>query len=185
MSETGLGGGSPVIVCIIGKKKSGKTTTTIGLVRELLVRGHSVMTAKHGHRFDMDREGSDSWRHRVEAGAHRVVIASPGQCAVMGEWEEGGERPLEELVLRFLGDAEVVVAEGFKTSSAPKIEVFRRATHAQPLYGVDPDVNGEYIAILTDAPGFAAHVPVLDIEDPDRFSRLANLVEDLIDGGRP
>ena len=184
MSETRLDGSSPLIVCVLGKKKSGKTATTIGLVRELLARGRNVMTAKHGHRFDMDREGTDSWRHRVEAGAYRVVIASPGQCAVMGEWGEGGERPLEELVLRFLSDGEVVVAEGFKTSSAPKIEVFRSATHAQPLYGVDPEVNGEYIAILTDVPGFQAHVPVLDVDDPDRFSRLADLVENLLDGGR-
>ncbi|MCG6958042.1 MAG: molybdopterin-guanine dinucleotide biosynthesis protein B [Gemmatimonadetes bacterium] len=184
MSETRLGDGSPVIVCILGKKKSGKTATTIGLVRELLARGRIVMTAKHGHRFDMDREGTDSWRHRVEAGAHRVVIASPGQCAVMGEWEDGGEQPLEELVRRFLSDAEVVVAEGFKTSSAPKIEVFRRATHAQPLYRVDPEVNGEYIAVLTDVPGFQAHVPVLHVDDPDRFSRLADLVENLVDGER-
>jgi molybdopterin-guanine dinucleotide biosynthesis protein B len=185
MSETGLGGSSPVVVCIIGKKKSGKTTTTIGLVRELLARGRKVMTAKHGHRFDMDREGTDSWRHRVEAGAYRVVIASPEQCAVMGEWGEGGERPLEELVHRFLSDAEVVVAEGFKTSSVPKIEVFRRATHAQPLYGADPEVNGRYLAILTDDGGFQAHVPVLHIDDPHRFSRLADLVENLLDGGRP
>jgi molybdopterin-guanine dinucleotide biosynthesis protein B len=174
----------PVIVCIIGKKKSGKTTTTIGLVRELLARGRNVMTAKHGHRFEMDTEGTDSWRHRVEAGAHRVVMAGSEQLAVMGGWGEAGERPLEELVGRFLSDAEVVVAEGFKTSSAPKIEVFRRATHAQPLYGVDADVNGEYIAILTDVREFQAHVPVLDVDHPDRFSRLADLVENLLDGGR-
>jgi molybdopterin-guanine dinucleotide biosynthesis protein MobB len=156
----------------------------VGLVRELLGRGRNVMTAKHGHRFEMDTEGTDSWRHRMEAGAHRVVMAGPEQLAVMGGWGEAGEQPLEQIVARFLSDAEVVVAEGFKTSSAPKIEVFRRATHAQPLYGVDAEVDGEYIAILTDVPGFQAHVPVLDIDDPHRFSWLADLVEDLLDGGR-
>lgn len=172
----------PAVVCVIGKKKSGKTTTTVGLVRELRARGRNVMTAKHGHRFEMDTEGTDSWRHRVEAGAGRVVMAGPEQLAVMGGWGEGGERPLEELVSRFLGDADVVVAEGFKTSSAPKIEVFRRATHEQPLYGEDPRLDSGYIAMLTDVPGFSAHVPVLDMDDPERFVRLADLVESLLPG---
>lgn len=176
--------GLPTTVCVIGKKKSGKTTTTIGLVRELIARGRNVMTAKHGHRFRMDREGTDSWRHRVEAGARRVVMAGPEQLGVLGEWGTAGERPLEELVVRYLGDAEVVVAEGFKTSSAPKIEVFRSATHAQPLYGADPNLDRGYIAILTDVPGLQAHVPVLDVDDPDRFARLADLVESLLPGGR-
>lgn len=167
----------PAMVCIVGKKKSGKTTTTVGLVRELAARGHRVMTAKHGHRFELDREGTDSWRHQVDGGALRVVMAGPEQMAVMGAWEEGGERPLEELVSRYLSDADVVVAEGFKTSSAAKIEVFRRATHDAPLYGSDPTLDRGYIAILTDVPNFEAHVPVLDVDEPGRFVRLADLVE--------
>ena len=174
----------PAIVCIVGKKKSGKTTTTVGLVRELIARGRRVMTAKHGHRFELDVRNTDSWRHREEGGASRVVMAGPEQMAVMGGWEEGGERPLEELVGRFLSDAEIVVAEGFKTSSAAKVEVFRRATHAEPLYGSDPGLDGGYIAILTDVPGFRAHVPVLDVDDPGRFARLADLVEEHLLGGR-
>jgi molybdopterin-guanine dinucleotide biosynthesis protein B len=170
----------PLTVCIIGKKKSGKTTTTVGLVRALSARGHRVMTAKHGHGFELDHPGTDSWRHRVEGGAHRVVMAGPGQVAVMGEWGGEGERALDDLVGRYLDDADIVVAEGFKTSSAPKIEVYRRATHDDPLYGIDPDVDGTYVAILTDVPGFEAHVPVLDVDDPDRFVTLAALVEGLL-----
>lgn len=172
----------PPTVCIIGKKKSGKTTTTVGLVRELSARGHVVMTAKHGHAFDLDRDGTDSWRHRHDGGAHRVVMAGAHEVAVMGGWGGGTERPLEELVERFLSDADIVVAEGFKTSGVPKIEIYRRATHAEPFYGLDPERDASYLAILTDVPGFQAHVPVLGMDDPRRFALLADMVEESLVG---
>jgi molybdopterin-guanine dinucleotide biosynthesis protein MobB len=167
----------PPVVCVIGKKKSGKTATTVGLIQELVTRGYRVMSAKHGHGFDLDREGTDSYRHRHQGGAHRVVMAGPEQVAVMGGWGSGGEVPLEELVARYLSDADVVVAEGFKTSGAPKIEVFRRAAHDRPLYGGNPERDATYLAVLTDVAGFEAHVPVLDVDDPARFQVLADLVE--------
>lgn len=171
--------GGPVVVCVVGKKRSGKTTTVVGLVRELGRRGHRVMTVKHGHHFRLDREGTDSWRHRHEGGAARVVLAGPEGMAVAGEWGPRGEEPLERLVGRFLPDADVVVAEGFKASEAPRIEVYRRSVHEEALYrSGDP----RYLAILTDEPGFRAHVPVLDVDDPDRFGSLAELVEGLLGG---
>jgi len=173
----------PPIVCVIGKKKSGKTLTAVGLVRELARRGRRVMSAKHGHHFRLDTEGTDSWRHRHEAGAHRVVVAGPDDLAILGGWGPAGERPLEELVARYLDDADIVVAEGFKTSAAPKIEVYRRAAHAEPFYGADPERDAGYLAILTDVAGFEAGVPVLDVDDPRRFHRLADLVEERSFGG--
>jgi molybdopterin-guanine dinucleotide biosynthesis protein B len=170
------------VVCVIGKKKSGKTTTTVGLVRALAARGYRVMTAKHGHGFELDTEGTDSHRHRHEGGAHRVVMAGPEQVAVMGGWGDGGEPSLETLVARYLEDADVVVAEGFKTSSYPKIEVFRRAAHEHPHFGGDAERDRTYLAILTDVDGFEAPVPVLDIDAPDRFVRLADLVVEALLG---
>jgi molybdopterin-guanine dinucleotide biosynthesis protein B len=170
-------GRRPFVVCVIGKKKSGKTTTTVGLIRELARRGHRVMSAKHGHGFELDTEGTDSWRHRHEGGAHRVAMAGPDQVAVLGGWDPDGERPLEALVERYLHDAEIVVAEGFKTSSFAKIEVFRQASHDRPLYGDDEERDGHYLAILSDVPDFQAHVPVRDIHDEARFAWLADIVE--------
>lgn len=174
---------TPPTICVIGKKKSGKTQTTVGLVRELAQRGHRVMTAKHGHHFRLDTEGTDSWRHRHEAEAERVVVAGPDELAVMGRWGEGGEASLEVLVARYLHDADIVIAEGFKTSAAAKIEVFRRAAHELPLYGSAPELDARYLAILTDVADFEAHVPVLDLDDPLRFIRLADMVEARYSGG--
>lgn len=167
----------PPIVCVIGKKKSGKTTTTVGLVRELVARGHRVMTAKHGHGFELDTEGTDSFRHRHDGGADRVVMAGPEQMAVVGGWGASGELALDDLVARYLADADVVVAEGFKTARAPSIEVYRHTVHEHPLYGHDPAGDAAYLAVLTDVAGFDAHVPVLDINAPGRFAALADLIE--------
>jgi molybdopterin-guanine dinucleotide biosynthesis protein MobB len=176
---------TPPIVCIVGKKKSGKTTTVLKLVAELRRRGHRVMTIKHGHHFDLDREGTDSFRHRTEGGAERVVLAGPGQFAVLGTWPPGTEEPPEGLARRFLGDADIVIVEGFKGERLPKIEVFRRSVHASPVWGQD-DVSGEdFLAGVTDDPDYAARVPfpTFDADDPDLAGRLADLVEPLIAAG--
>lgn len=176
-------GGAPRVVCVIGKKKSGKTTTVVGLVRELVARGREVVTVKHGHGFVLDHEGRDSWRHRHEGGAGRVVVAGPEEFAVMGRWgpRDGGAEPsLRTLVARFAGDAEIVVAEGFKAADYPCIEVYRTAAHPRPLLG-DPDLGspGRWLAVLTDDGTFRAGCPVLDMDDPERFRILADLVEGL------
>jgi molybdopterin-guanine dinucleotide biosynthesis protein B len=169
--------GTPAMVCIIGKKKSGKTTTAVALTAELGRRGHRVMTIKHGHAFDLDHEGRDSWRHTHEGGARRVVLASPGGFGVIGEWGADGELGASELARRYLGDADIVVVEGFKREALPKIEVFRSAAHDTAIYGIEDLDRSDWLAIATDDPAFTAHVPVYDIDDPKLRVLLADLVE--------
>ncbi|MEX2467984.1 MAG: molybdopterin-guanine dinucleotide biosynthesis protein B [Gemmatimonadota bacterium] len=173
----------PTVVCVVGKKKSGKTTTVVGLVAELARRGHEVMTVKHGHGFDLDRQGTDSWKHRHSGGASRVVMAGPEGFAVMGGWggqDAGAEQPLEELVRRYLVDADIVIAEGFKTSRFPRFEVFRSVAHAAPIYGSgEGGEPGDYLGMLSDDLSFPAECPVWNVDDPDRFSLLADVVEAL------
>lgn len=167
------------MVSIVGKKKSGKTTTVLKLVAELRQRGHRVMTIKHGHHFDLDRKGTDSYRHRVDGGAERVILAGPGQFAILGTWPQGEEAGPESLAARYLDDADIVVVEGFKGERLPKIEVFRRAAHDAPVWSPDDPTADDYIAAITDDPGFAARVPfpALDAGDPAVATKLADLVE--------
>jgi molybdopterin-guanine dinucleotide biosynthesis protein B len=169
--------GTPPAVCIIGKRKSGKTTTAVALAAELGRRGHRVMTIKHGHAFDLDHPGRDSWRHTHDGGAHRVVLASPHGFAVLGEWGPDGPLGAAELARRHLPDADVVVVEGFKREPLPKIEVFRSAAHERPIYGVEDLDGADWLAIATDVRGFEAHVPVYDVDDPHLPVLLADLVE--------
>ena len=166
----------PPILCIIGRKNSGKTELTVALAAELNRRGHRVMTVKHGHGFQVDQPGRDSWRHRHEGGAHRTVLAAPGDFAVVGSWPDH-EMPLPEIVQRFLWDASIVLAEGFKKAPEPNVVVVRAPAESVPAY--DPeDLSGpKTIAVVTDDPAFQAPVPVLIMSEPDHIAELADLLE--------
>ena len=138
-------------------------------------RGHRVMTIKHGaHAFEMDQKGRDTWRHMHEGGAERVVMETPGSRILIAKTDaEAGPR---ELATRFLGDAHFVVVEGFKKSDLPKIEVYRRSVHAQPLYDPAAPEASQYIALVTDATDYRASVPVLRFSDTNWLYRLVDLV---------
>jgi molybdopterin-guanine dinucleotide biosynthesis protein B len=164
-------------VCVVGRKNSGKTLITIQLIAELGRRGHRVMSAKHGHGFELDRPGTDSWGHRHHGGARRIALVGPDSMAVMGSWDDHGEPPLDEVVERFLSDAEVVVAEGFKTAPFPRIEVFRTDLHDTPLFEDPSPGAGRWIGVVASGPVGNAPCPVFSMDDAEVVPRLADLVE--------
>ncbi len=132
------------IVCIVGASNSGKTTFLEKLIPELSRRGYRVGTVKHDvHGFEMDHEGKDTWKHR-KAGASVVTISSPAQIASIRQTTE--EMGLAELVGRYYWTEDILLTEGYKKSSFPKIEIFRKSVEAQPICG-DKD---NLIAMVTD-----------------------------------
>jgi len=167
----------PPAVAVIGNKNSGKTTLAVGLIAELAGRGREVMSAKHGHHFRLDAEGTDSWRHRHEGSAERVLLAGPEQFALMGAWGAGGEPSLDRLLAMHLGDAEIVVAEGFRTSRLPKVEIFRSKAQPEPILDPAGARAAGALATVTDQPDLPWSVPVFDPDAPDLIPRLTDLVE--------
>ncbi len=167
---------APPVVCVIGRKNSGKTDLTVALGAELNRRRYRVMTVKHGHGFQLDQPGRDSWRHRHEGGAVRTVLASPSDFAVVGDWPQE-EMPLSELVDRFLWDADFVLAEGFKGAPEPKVEVFRDAPGSEPFFDPDEEGVSRTLALVTDRPGIQLPIPVFDINDQGFVVGLADLLE--------
>ena len=166
----------PPMVAVIGKKHSGKTTLTVRLCAELHRRGHRVMTIKHGsHTFNIDPATTDTYRHYHEGNAERVAMAAPDKFALIVRWND--ELEPEEIAARHMADADIVVCEGFKRSRLPKIEVFRRAAHAAPLY--DPADAGaqHYLAIVADTDLPQSTVPVIRSDDAAWLDTLADLVE--------
>jgi len=155
----------PNIVCIVGKSGSGKTTLIEKLIPELSHRGYRIGTIKHAaHRIDMDKKGKDSWRHR-QAGAHTVVVASNETVAMT---KSANSPRLKDLVPYF-DDVDLIVVEGFKSGSYPKIEIFRPEVHATPLSLDDPMLR----ALVSDVPVDSA-LPRLALDD---IRGLADLVE--------
>jgi molybdopterin-guanine dinucleotide biosynthesis protein B len=110
---------------VVGRSHSGKTTLVEKLVPELKSRGYRVATVKHAQEAQMDRPGTDSWRH-IEAGSEAIVLTTAERLFMIKP--VAGVPSLDEIV-RLLGeDYDIIIAEGFKGQSAPKIEVQRDAT---------------------------------------------------------
>jgi molybdopterin-guanine dinucleotide biosynthesis protein B len=163
------------ILSIIGRKNAGKTTLTVALAGELARRGHRVMTIKHGdHPVDVDRQGTDSWRHFHEGRAERVVLSTPGLRVVFERVED--EYDPIGLARRYLGGADIVLVEGYKRAPLPKVEVFRTPVAGTPLYHEAQADRGAWIAIVTDDPDLEAECPVLRFQDTMWLQLLANLV---------
>lgn len=150
------------IVCIVGKKKSGKTTFMEKLIPELQKLGISVGTVKHdAHSFEMDHEGKDSWRHR-RAGAESVVVSSPAQVALIKSVDK--EMWLDELVEKFFADRQIVIAEGYFRSDFPKVEVHRSDAHRSPLCEKANEKEKRLIAMVSDV-AVNTSMPTFELED--------------------
>ncbi|WP_112311187.1 molybdopterin-guanine dinucleotide biosynthesis protein B [Pseudogemmobacter bohemicus] len=145
---------------VIGWQNSGKTTLMERLVREITGRGLSVSTVKHvHHHVDLDQPGKDTWRHR-EAGAAEVVLASSKRFAILREHR--GPEPDLTAVLARLAPVDLVLVEGYKRDSHPKIEVWREGIADRPMIQPgDPLVR----AVASDAALPGLSVPLLDLND--------------------
>lgn len=168
----------PPTVSVVGNKNSGKTTLAVALMAELAGRGHRVMSVKHGHRFRLDTPGTDSWRHRREGRAERVLLAGPAEFALIGDWL--AEPPLDLLLSRHLHGADLVVAEGFRAAPVPKIEVYRAKAQPEPVLQPPDARKAGALAVVTDQPGLPWSVPVFDPGDPRTVAGVAGLVEDAL-----
>lgn len=125
----------PAAVSLIGKPDCGKTTLLEKLIPELTARGLKVGTIKHHvHAFEMDTPAKDSWRHK-QAGASVVALSSPTGLGIIRDTDS--DLAVEYLVDQYFRDVDLVITEGYKRSSLPKIEVFRKEAHAAPLGCVD------------------------------------------------
>lgn len=163
------------MVAIVGRKHAGKTTLVVRLSAELTRRGHRVMTLKHGsHSFNLDPAATDTYRHYHEGGAERVAMASPDKFAFVQRWER--ELTPEEIAARFLGEADVVLCEGFKASALPKIEIHRKDAHATPLW---PDAGNAntWRAFVTDASPEGFGGTIFDLRHEGWLEALATWVE--------
>jgi len=144
---------------VVGWKNAGKTGLMERLVTEITGRGFSVSTVKHAHHsFDVDHAGKDSFRHRA-AGATEVLLASRNRFALMHELRETDEPGLAELLAR-LSPVDLVLVEGYKGESHPKIEAHRAATSNPLIAPDDPTIR----AVASDT-ALSLDRPVFDLND--------------------
>jgi molybdopterin-guanine dinucleotide biosynthesis protein B len=149
------------IMGIVGWSGSGKTSLLVELLPLLRKQGFQVSTMKHAHhRFDVDKPGKDSFRHR-EAGASEVLVVTSSRWVLMHESREEPEPAIETLIER-MTPVDLLLIEGFKTHHHPKLEI-HRASEGKPL--LCPD-DPEIVAVASDAPLPELKIPLLDLNDP-------------------
>lgn len=142
-----------ILFGISGWSGSGKTTLLLRLIPALARRGIEVATIKHSH-HDLAL-GDAGIRAMASAGAVETVVAGPRGFAILHEHHGAAPPDLTALAAR-LAAADLVLVEGFKFSTHPKLEVWDAALGEPPLAAADPRV----VAVACDGPPPVADRPV-------------------------
>jgi molybdopterin-guanine dinucleotide biosynthesis protein B len=156
------------ILLVVGKKKTGKTTLIEKLIAGLKSKGYKIGSIKYttqNHEFDTP--GKDSFRH-AQAGAESTLILSPTKIALFSRTLR--RKSIDELLDFAFADYDLVIGEGFKNSSFPKLEVFDSKKHSGMLCSPEDNliaVVGDYDPSI-DVPYFSA----------DRVDCLSKFIED-------
>jgi molybdopterin-guanine dinucleotide biosynthesis protein B len=149
----------PRVISIVGYSGAGKTTLVEKLIRELSSRGLRVATIKHAHhKVELDTPGKDSYRYK-EAGATMSLLLTRDALQLVADAKDNREP--EQLAERYMGDADIVLAEGFSHAPGAKIEVLRRASEKPPRCAIDDGL----IAIVTDMDDVYPELPHFGLED--------------------
>ena len=150
---------TPRVISVVGHSGAGKTTLVEKLIRELCARGIKVATIKHAHhKVELDTPGKDSYRYK-EAGAVMSMLVTTTQLQVVVDATE--RREPVQLAQRFLGEADMVLAEGFSLGGGAKIEVLRRACNKPPRCAIGDGL----IAIVTDMDEVYPQLPHFALDD--------------------
>lgn len=138
----------PTAVCVVGPRDAGKTTVIEHLVPHLQDYSRVATVKSIHHDIDVDQRGKDTYRHR-DAGAEHVVGVTPSltfSVTARGkdDHEGGATGLLDELLGRLGADGyDIVLVEGFSTSTLPKI-----------LVGGRQDVNGPVLTQIDEPDSF-------------------------------
>jgi len=153
------------LVSFVGHSGSGKTTLIEKLLREFSGRGLRVATIKHAHhRVVLDTPGKDSWRYK-QAGAAMSMLVTTDELQLVADAVD--RREPEQLARRFLGEADLVLAEGFSHAAGAKIEVLRRACSASPRCTIGDGL----IAMVTDVDEVYPQLPHFALDDIKGIAR--------------
>lgn len=158
-----------LIVQIVGYKNAGKTTMVCRLTERFKQAGYVVGTIKHdAHHFQMDTPGTDTWKHQ-EAGADMTAIASSQGTAIIKKRPDTLEQLIDQMP-----EAEIILIEGFKGASYPKLVLLRTAEDLSllDLEAVIGIAAWPEAGEAARAASSKSELPNFDIGDIDRIFQL-------------
>lgn len=118
------------IISFVGRHNSGKTTVLTRLVTGLSQRGLKIAFIKHAHHLLTFVPPKDS-EILLEAGADFVVAVSPHLSVQYRRYES--EPDITRLIASVPSDIDMIIVEGYKKESLPKIEVVRQDIDPMPM----------------------------------------------------
>lgn len=148
---------------IVGRSGSGKTTLIEAMIPWFKAQDLQVAVVKHSHHnLQFEPPHKDSSRFR-SAGAREVIVASPYHYALFHNLEEQDEPRLAQLVARLDPNVDVILVEGYRQASIPRLEVHRPSRGIEPVYPQTEQV----LALASDVALGNLPLPVLDLNQPD------------------
>jgi molybdopterin-guanine dinucleotide biosynthesis adapter protein len=163
------------VLGFVAPSGTGKTQLLKALIVELKNKGLRLAVIKHSHHnFEIDKPGKDSYELR-KSGATQTLIASNHRWALIVE----NEHPVQEANLNALikqldqSVLDIILVEGFKFESFPKIEVYRVDSTIEkpantPMFLADRDI----IAVASVQPLSTTNdVASLDLNNIQQISR--------------
>ena len=154
------------IISMVGKSSSGKTTLLEQIIAQLKQRGYKVAFVKHSHHaFELDTSSKDTWR-LSQAGSEISAIKSLDNLAIFKRMDHYFEP--QEISNFVLWDYDLILTEGFKGSSYPKIEVHRHEQGEDLLTAPE-----QLLAVITDEP-LKVDVPQFSRNE---VTKIADLIE--------
>ena len=136
------------VIGVCAYSGTGKTTLITRLIPLLNQRNLRIGVVKHAHHnFDIDHPGKDSYEFR-QAGATEVAVASKKRIAWIQERKDQDDEPVLSDALSILdtNNLDLVIVEGFKHESFPKIELHRASLGKPLMYPHDASI----IALASD-----------------------------------
>ena len=110
------------VIAFVGKHNSGKTTLLIKVIKEFNDRGIEVGLIKHAHHKVEIPDGKDSEK-LFHAGASVVYTNSPDIQIIYARTKS---QPLSEIIEKIAPTVDIIILEGYKNESYPKIEIMRQ-----------------------------------------------------------
>ena len=116
----------PLVLSVVGKSDSGKTTLILKILPRLKKKGYKVAVSKHcPYGFDLDVKGKDSFRF-TEAGGEGTFLTSKNKIALIRPKNNGMDT--EKAVSDYFNDFDIVLMEGYNSEKGiKKIHIIRRA----------------------------------------------------------
>jgi len=156
------------VICVSGLKNSGKTALIEALIPLLADKGVKTAVVKHhGHGFGSeipDKPGSDTYRF-LKNGAYGTIIYDDDIFALVKRQAADAED-----LIAFFPDADLIIIEGAKTESYPRIAMLRTGQQlaSDPSTLLCAVTDKDY-----DATALPAALPRFDFGD---FESVANFL---------